>query len=261
ALRAAVSKGWGGGEGGGAAARGEAGRPRGSLGGLPLSSRGRRGAQAYLGGPSVSEILAQLEQVPTEPARAIEGRGPWQLAWARLRRDRVAIACAVVIVLIALIAILAPLISRLVGHGPDAQYLDTGLTPDGLPRAPNAHFLFGTDDLGRDVLVRAAYGAQISLLAGVAASCVAVLIGVVVGLIAGYFGGAIDTFLARLMDVVLSFPFLLFAIALVSIVGPSLEVAVGIIAFFSWAAVGRIVRGQTLSIKEKEYIEAARSLG
>jgi peptide/nickel transport system permease protein len=116
-------------------------------------------------------------------------------------------------------------------------------------------------DLGRDVLVRAAYGAQISLLAGVAASCVAVLIGVVVGLFAGYYGGAIDTFLARLMDVVLSFPFLLFAIALVSIVGPSLQVAVGIIAFFSWAAVGRIVRGQTLSIKEKEYIEAARSLG
>src|SRR5438034_564067 len=115
--------------------------------------------------------------------------------------------------------------------------------------------------LGRDVLVRVAYGAQISLLAGVAASCVAVLIGVVIGLMAGYFGGAIDTFLARFMDVVLSFPFLLFAIALVSIVGPSLRVEIGIIAFFSWAAVGRIVRGQTLTIKEKEYIEAARSLG
>jgi peptide/nickel transport system permease protein len=213
----------------------------------------------------MSEVLAQLEQVATEPAQgppgAIEGRSPWQLAWARLRRDRVAIACVVVIALIALIAILAPLISLLVGHGPDAQYLDTGLTPEGLPRAPSAHFLFGTDDLGRDVLVRVAYGAQISLLVGVAASCVAVLIGVVIGLIAGYFGGAIDTFFARFMDVVLSFPFLLFAIALVSIVGPSLRVEIAIIAFFSWAAVGRIVRGQTLSIKEKEYIEAARSLG
>ena len=213
----------------------------------------------------MSEVLAQLEQVATEPAQgppgAIEGRSPWQLAWARLRRDRVAIACVVLIALIALIAILAPLISLLVGHGPDAQYLNTGLTPEGLPRAPSAHFLFGTDDLGRDVLVRVAYGAQISLLVGVAASCVAVLIGVVIGLIAGYFGGAIDTFFARFMDVVLSFPFLLFAIALVSIVGPSLRIEIGIIAFFSWAAVGRIVRGQTLSIKEKEYIEAARSLG
>jgi peptide/nickel transport system permease protein len=83
----------------------------------------------------VSEVLSQLEQVPREPAQgppgAIEGRTPWQLAWARLRRDRVAIACAVVILLIALSAILAPVISRLVGHGPDAQYLDTGLTPDG----------------------------------------------------------------------------------------------------------------------------------
>ena len=212
----------------------------------------------------MSEVLTQLEQVGTaleaEP-RPIAGRSPWQLAWARLRRDRVAIACAIVIVLISLVAILAPVISLLAGHGPDTQYLTTGLTPEGLPRAPSAHFLFGTDDLGRDVLVRVAYGAQVSLLAGVVASFLAVFVGVVAGLTAGYFGGALDSFLARFMDVVLSFPFLLFAIALVSIVGPSLRVAIGIIAFFSWAAVGRIVRGQTLSIKEKEYIEAARSLG
>jgi peptide/nickel transport system permease protein len=213
----------------------------------------------------VSEVGAQLERFGPSPfgpePAAIEGRSPWQLAWARLRRDRVAIACAVVIVLITLVAIFAPVISLLVGHGPNTQYLDKGLTPEGLPRGPSSHFLFGTDDLGRDVLVRVAYGTRISLLAGVVASFVAVAIGVVVGLAAGYFGGAIDSFLARVMDVVLSFPFLLFAIALVSIVGPSLGVAIGIIAFFSWAAVGRIVRGQTLSIKEKEYIEAARSLG
>jgi peptide/nickel transport system permease protein len=213
----------------------------------------------------VSELVTQLEQLGTSPSgRApdtIEGRSPWQLAWARLRRDRVAIACALVIVLIGLVAIFAPVISLLVGHGPNAQYLDTGLTPEGLPRGPSSEFLLGTDDLGRDLLVRVAYGAQISLLAGVVASSVAVLIGVVVGLSAGYFGGTIDSVLARSMDVVLSFPFLLFAIALVSIVGPSLSVGIGIIAFFSWAAVGRIVRGQTLSIKEKEYIEAARSLG
>jgi ABC-type dipeptide/oligopeptide/nickel transport system permease subunit len=104
--------------------------------------------------------------------------------------------------------------------------------------------------------VRVAYGAQISLLAGVVAATVAVFVGVVVGLTAGYFGGATDSFLARAMDVVLAFPFLLFAIAVVSIVGPSLRLAIGIIAFFSWAAVGRVVRGQTLSIKEKEYVEA-----
>ena len=93
------------------------------------------------------------------------------------------------------------------------------------------------------------------------ASSLACTIGVLVGMTAGYFGGAVDTFLARAMDVILSFPFLLFAIALISLVGPSLTVAIGIIVFFSWAAVGRIVRGQTLSIKEREYVEAARSLG
>ena len=209
--------------------------------------------------------LTELEVLGTpsaEPsAGAIEGRSPWQLAWARLRRDRVAIACTVVIVLIALVAIVAPLIAHLAGHGPNDQYLDTGLSPEGLPRGPSSQFLVGTDDLGRDVLVRVAYGAQISLLAGVVAATVAVAVGVVVGLTAGYFGGTTDSFLARAMDVVLAFPFLLFAIAVVSIVGPSLRLAIAIIAFFSWAAVGRVVRGQTLSIKEKEYVEAARSLG
>jgi peptide/nickel transport system permease protein len=205
----------------------------------------------------------ELLGTPTDEStvEAIEGKSPWRLAWERLRRDRLAIVCAVVIVLIVIFAILAPLIAHVVGHGPNDQYLDTGLTPEGLPRGPSSQFVFGTDDLGRDILVRVAYGARISLLAGVVAASVAVCIGVVVGLAAGYFGGVTDSFLARFMDVVLSFPFLLFAIALVSIVGPSLEVAIGIIAFFSWAAVGRIVRGQTLSIKEKEYIEAARSLG
>jgi peptide/nickel transport system permease protein len=213
----------------------------------------------------VSQVVGELERFgapPVEPGPdAIEGRTSWQLAWARLRRDRVAIACIVVIALITLVALLAPVIAHVVGHGPNDQYLESGLSPEGLPRGPSSQFLFGTDDLGRDVLVRVAYGARISLLAGVVAASVAVFIGVVVGLAAGYFGGTIDSFLARFMDVVLSFPFLLFAIALVSIVGPSLRVAIGIIAFFSWAAVGRVVRGQTLSIKEKEYIEAARSLG
>ncbi len=214
----------------------------------------------------MSQIVGELDQIEAaaeaaQPRRPIRGRSPWALAWQRLRHDRVATACAAVIVLIALFAICAPLVATLTGHGPNEQFLDTGLTSEGLPRGPSAQFLFGTDDLGRDVLVRVAYGAQISLLAGVVASTLAVTIGVVVGLIAGYFGGATDTFLARAIDVILSFPFLLFAIALVSIVGPSLGVAIGVIVFFSWASVGRVVRGQTLSLKEKEFVEAARSLG
>jgi peptide/nickel transport system permease protein len=210
---------------------------------------------------SVAELEQSAGAVGVADGEAIEGRSPWQLAWSRLRRDRVAIGAMVVIVIVVLVALCAPLIAHLVGHPYDAQYRETGLTPEGLPVAPSSTFWFGTDDLGRDVLVRVAYGARISLLVGVIASTAAVLCGVVVGLTAGYLGGAADTVLSRLMDVILSFPFLLFAIALVSIVGPSLWISILVIAFFSWASVGRVVRGQTLSHKEKEYVEAARSLG
>ncbi|MGH9064616.1 MAG: ABC transporter permease [Acidimicrobiales bacterium] len=193
--------------------------------------------------------------------RAIQGRGPWQLALARLRRDRVAVGCLVVIVIIVLVAIFAPLIAFAVGHGPDTQFRTTGLSPQGIPVGPSGKFFFGTDDLGRDVFVRVVYGTRISLLAGVVASGLSIAAGVIIGLAAGYFGRAVDTVLSRFMDVILSLPYLVFAIALIAIVGPSLWISIAVIAFFSWASVGRIVRGQTLSMKEKEFVEAARSLG
>ena len=213
--------------------------------------------------------LAALESSEPESAKSppdsgaamIEGRGPWRLAWIRFRRDKVGIASAIVIVAIVLVALGAPIIAQLVGHDPNAQFRDTGLSPEGIPVGPNRTFLFGTDDLGRDVLVRVAYGARISLVAGVLASSLAVVVGVVVGLTAGYFGKAVDAALSRFMDVVLSFPYLLFALALVSIIGPSLPLSIVVIAFFSWASVGRIIRGQTLSLREREFVEAARSLG
>lgn len=194
----------------------------------------------------------------TGPIRA---RGPWQLVVARLRTDRAAVLSVVAIVLIVAIAVAAPLIAQLVGHGPITQYRETGLSPAGIPVAPGRAFLFGTDDLGRDVLVRVVYGTRISLLAGVVSSLIAVLIGVVIGLTAGYFGGAVDTALSRLMDIVLSLPVLVFAIALVAVIGPSLAISIAVIAFFSWASVARVVRGQTLSLRESEYVQAARSLG
>ena len=172
-----------------------------------------------------------------------------------------ALACSIFIVLTTVAAIAAPLIAHLVGHGPDTQYLGTGLTPQGLPRPPTATFLFGTDDLGRDLLVRVVYGARISLLVGVTSSLSAMTIGVAVGVLAGYFRGITDAVLGRCIDVVLSLPFLLAAISLETVVGPSLLISILVIAFFSWAAVARIVRGQTLSIREKEFIEAARSIG
>lgn len=194
-------------------------------------------------------------------AKGIEGRSPWLLAWQRLRRDRVAMISLVVIFLILLMAIFAPVFATITGHPVNEQYRQTGLTADGLPTPPSREFWLGTDDLGRDILVRIAYGARVSLLVGVAATALTVVIGVVVGLAAGFLGGFVDTVLARLIDVVLSIPFLLVAIALVSITGPSLAVTVLVIGFFSWASVARIVRGQVLSLREREFVEAARSLG
>lgn len=193
--------------------------------------------------------------------KAIEGRSPWLLGWQRLRRDRVAMISLVIIVLIVLMAILAPLAAAVTGHDPNEQYRQTGLSPNGLPLGPTSSFWFGTDDLGRDIFVRVAYGARVSLLVGVVATGIAVVIGVVVGLAAGFLGGTVDTILARFIDVALTIPFLLVAIALVSITGPSLSITILVIGFFSWASVARIVRGQVLSLREREFVEAARSLG
>jgi ABC-type dipeptide/oligopeptide/nickel transport system permease subunit len=207
-------------------------------------------------------MTAAIEMVDVlDEPKAIEGRSPFVLAVHRLRKDKVAMISLVVILLIVLMAIFAPVFTALTGHPPNEQYRDIGLTPDGLPRGPNGTFWLGTDDLGRDILVRIAYGARVSLLVGVIATAITVVIGVVLGLAAGFLGGITDTVLARLIDVVLSVPFLLVAIALVSVTGPSLTVTVLVIGCFSWASVARIVRGQVLSLREREFVEAARSLG
>jgi peptide/nickel transport system permease protein len=191
----------------------------------------------------------------------VQGRGPWRLAWERLRRDPVAVVSAATLALIAVAAVAAPVVAHAVGHGPDDQYHDIGVTTAGLPVGPSRTFLLGTDNLGRDLLVRILYGARISLLVGVVATVLATVAGVVVGLAAGYLGGVVDVVLARFMDMVLSFPYLLLAIALVSVFGSSLTISMLVIAFFSWAAIGRVVRGQALSIREKEYVEASWSIG
>jgi peptide/nickel transport system permease protein len=206
-------------------------------------------------------LLEKPDTALSETAKKIEGRSPWRLAFERLRSDRVAVICAIVIVLIALMAILAPLVAHVLGHGPDQQFTTTGLSPAGIPVGPNGSFPLGTDEQGRDVLVRVFYGAQVSLLVGVVASGIAVIVGVIIGLLSGYFAGVTDTILSRFMDAVLSLNYLIFAIALAAVLGASLTLSVAVIAFFSFSAVGRIVRGQVMSVKQKEYIESARSLG
>jgi ABC-type dipeptide/oligopeptide/nickel transport system permease subunit len=208
-----------------------------------------------------------------EAAKIIEGRSPWVLAWRRLRRDRAAMISLIVIGLIVAMAVFAPVIAAILGHGVYQQFRGPnppiGLTPTGQPIGPNSTFLLGTDDQGRDILVRIAYGARISLFVGVVATAVTVLGGLVIGLAAGYFGGIVDSVLARFMDWLLAVPFLLLAISLISVVQihpigpikPGLPVVIIVLGFFGWAAIGRIVRGQVLSIREKEYVEAARALG
>jgi peptide/nickel transport system permease protein len=198
---------------------------------------------------------------PPEAVKRIEGRGPWRLAYERLRRDRAAMISAIVIIIIVLVAIFAPVFAWITGHGVLTQYSTTGLSPDGLPHAPSTHFLLGTDDLGRDLLVRIAYGARISLLVGVVATFITVFIGVIVGMAAGYLGTVVDTILARLIDVVLSIPFLLFALSLASVTHAGLTIVIVVLSAFGWASVARIVRGQVLTVREREYVEAAKSLG
>jgi peptide/nickel transport system permease protein len=191
----------------------------------------------------------------------IEARSQWRLAWRRLRRDKAAMASAAVIVIIAALALAAPAFAALTGHGPNQQFPDTGLSATGAPAGPGRTFWLGADELGRDLFIRILYGARISLFVGVVTTAIGTVLGVTVGLLAGYFGGWTDTALSRLVDAVLAFPFIVLALALAAVLGPSLPVVIGVISFFAWAGIARVVRGQTISLREKEYIEAARSLG
>jgi peptide/nickel transport system permease protein len=197
-----------------------------------------------------------------EPVKTVEGRSQWQLTWRRLRADKVSMISLVVIVIMVVLAIIAPVFAAITGHAVNMAYPDTGENLVGNPVPPGTNgFWLGTDSTGRDLLVRILYGARISLFVGIVSTVIAAALGVAIGLMAGYFGGLIDTLLARFTDAVLAFPYVVLAIALAAVFGPSLTLIMIMITFFSWAGIARIVRGQTLSIKEKEYIEAARSLG
>jgi peptide/nickel transport system permease protein len=176
------------------------------------------------------------------------------------------------IVLLMIVAFAAPLIVKLFGvSGPYQQNLNA-LDPFGQPLGPSAAHPFGVDELGRDILARTIYGAQVSLEVAFISTGIAVFIGVVVGTAAGYFRGWIDSLLARLMDIVLAFPILLLAIGLASacslgkgclggLITPGRVTLIVVIALSSWPYIGRIVRGQVLSLREKEFVESARSLG
>jgi ABC-type dipeptide/oligopeptide/nickel transport system permease subunit len=202
---------------------------------------------------------------------ALAGRSPWRLFWLRLRRDRVALVSLGFIVLLVVVALAAPLVVRLAGvPGPYVQN-PNALDAFGSPTGPSAAHPFGVDQLGRDVLARVVYGARTSLEVGVIGTAIATVIGTVIGLLAGFYRGLTDTLLSRLTDVVLCFPVLLVGLGLGAACGvrgcvkgaiqPGVSTIVAIVALFNWTYIMRIVRGQVLSLRQREFVEAARSLG
>jgi len=206
-----------------------------------------------------SEVLDETGEAAV--SRKIEGRSPWRLAYERLRKDRAAKIALGTILVIVLLAILAPVFAKIVGHGPNQQFIDIGQNANGGPVPPSGTFWLGTDNNGRDLFIRILYGARISLLVGVLATGISVVLGVLFGLTAGYIGGFVDTVIARFIDVMLSIPFLILAVSIAYISGPSLWLVIGIIGVLSFTYPARIVRGQVISIKSREFIEAARALG
>ena len=223
------------------------------------------------------QALVAASDAP-EGTKAIEGRSLGQIAMGRLKADRVAKGSATVLVLLLLMAVFSPLLVKWFGHPPNEWHqdlIDPALSvPNGKFGGISRDYLLGLDPTyGRDVFARIVTGARISLLVALSSTLLAVSIGTVLGITAGYFGGWVDNLIGRLMDLLLAFPQLLFAIAIGSILiqkdsifglhGDALSVAmlVIIIGFFGWPYVGRIIRGQTISLKEREFVDAARSLG
>jgi peptide/nickel transport system permease protein len=228
------------------------------------------------------EVTASESQAQPEAAlqgvsrKAIQGRSLGQIAWMRLKRDKVAMAGGIFVILLIIVAIAAPLVVDLLGHPRDELHFDQVDPSTQLPvhgwGGISWDFLFGVEPgNGRDLFSRVVYGTQISLLIAFLATMLSVVLGTVFGVIAGYFGGWVDAVISRLMDIFLAFPLLLFAIALVGIVGDHglgmsgntwrIVLIVFIIGFFNWPYIGRIIRGQTLSLREREFVDAARSLG
>jgi peptide/nickel transport system permease protein len=227
----------------------------------------------------MSQLQAEATAGPAldasaEPSPEVVGKSPGQLFWLRFRSDRAALAGIAVIAILILLALTASLIAtHVVHHSVGERFPEEMLNEFGLPKGPNAEFWFGADRVGRDLFVRVIYGIRTSLIIALLATTIAVAIGVVLGMVAGYFRGWVDTAISRGVDVMLSMPLLLFAIGIVStcsrsregclggLVKPGVPVVIFVIALFSWPNIARLVRGQTLSIRERDYIEANRVLG
>jgi len=177
---------------------------------------------------------------------------PGKIIWKRFRRNKVAMIGSFILLVLIILAILAPVLTP---YERDAIDLRNQEEP------PTAEHFFGTDRQGRDLLTRNLYGGRISLTVGLVASSLQMIIGVLMGSLAGYYGRWVDTVIMRITDMVISFPFLALAITAAAILGPSIYNTMLIIGLLTWTETCRLVRGQFLSIKQMEYIEAAKSSG
>ena len=202
----------------------------------------------------------------------VAARSPLQLFWRRFRKDKVALVALAFIVLLILAAIFGPLIRKVLDVPPPDVGSPEALDAFGLPSGPSSEHLMGVDDVGRDIFSRVLEGARVSLLVAFIGTGLSVLIGVTMGMIAGFFRGWTDTLIARVIDILLAFPVLLLGIGLASACSgkegclggalqPGLTVVITIIVISNWPYVARIIRGQVLSLREKEFVEAATSLG
>ena len=221
----------------------------------------------------MSAVVGQTDVHPESLVTSVEGRSPRQIFWARFRQDRAAMVGGIAVLTLLFLAVFAGVIARhVIGHGPNQVY--DSMTDDfGIPKGPNSSFWFGADGAGRDLFVRVLYGARTSLLVAFIATTISMTIGVTVGVIAGYYRGFTDTVVMRISDVVLALPVLLLAIGIAAACGqtaagclggfvqPGLGLVIFVISAFTWPYIARIVRSTTLSLREKEFVEAARSLG
>jgi peptide/nickel transport system permease protein len=202
----------------------------------------------------------------------VAARSPLQLFWRRFRKDKVALTAGVFIVLLILVAILAGPIRSILGVPAPNVGSTAALDDFGLPSGPSSEHLMGVDGLGRDIFSRVLDGARVSLLVALVGTGLSVAIGVTMGMISGFYRGVVDTVIARVIDVLLAFPVLLLGLGLASAcstkegclggaIEPGLTVVITIIVISNWPYVARIIRGQVLSLREKEFVEASKSLG
>ena len=185
---------------------------------------------------------------------AVAGRSPWADARLRFLRNRAALVSLALLCLITLACIVGPWI---LPNAYDSADWDAMSLP---PSLKNWHW-FGTDESGRDLLVRSLIGGRISLVVGVLATMASVTVGIAWGAVAGFVGGKVDSFMMRIVDMMYAIPYLLIAVLMVTILGRDFHLVVLTITVFSWMDMARVVRGQTLSLRSKEFVEAARAIG